>query len=90
MPGGRQGRRVVTRAAFLAAYREALAVYPWAADAARLARFLASCDATLSTDRATWNHDGDAVVAAWRAIGGKGRPTLKALRALPACVKVPS
>lgn len=69
----------MTKQAFLAAYRDALAL---AADAAKLDRFMVSVAATLEGPRATWNHDGDAVTAAWRAIGGKGKPTLKALRAL--------
>jgi hypothetical protein len=30
-----------------------------------------------------WCKDGDAADAAWKAIGGKGKPTYKALRALP-------
>ena len=72
----------MTKQAFLAAYRAALVAYPWAADAARLDKFMASVAATIEGPHATWNHDGDAVTAAWRAIGGKGKPTLKALRAL--------
>ena len=72
----------MTKQAFLAAYRDAIAAYPWAADAAKLDKFMASVAATLEGPRATWNHAGDAVTAAWRAIGGKGKPTLKALRAL--------
>lgn len=75
----------MTRSVFLEAYRTALvAAYPWASDPVRLDRFLASCAGTLEGPAATWNHDGEAVTAAWKAIGGKGRPTLNALRALPA------
>lgn len=75
----------MSRTAFLSAYRAALvALYPWAADVAKLERFMSACEVTLSTTRATWNHDGDAVTSAWRSIGGKGKPTLKALRALEA------
>lgn len=78
----------VTKNAFLAAYRTALvAAYPWAADVTRLNRFMASCVWTLEGPSATWNHDGEAVVSAWKSIGGKGRPTLKALRALPSSVE---
>lgn len=73
----------MTKSEFLNAYRaELLARYPWAQDAAKLARFLSSCGNTLSFNIKTWNHEGDAVTAAWKAIGGKGKPTLKALRAL--------
>lgn len=77
----------MNRTAFLATYRtELLARFAWAQDAAKLDRFMASCEVTISTSAATWNHDGDAVTASWRSIGGKGKPTLKALRALPAGV----
>lgn len=73
----------MTKAQFLTNYRaELIARYSWAADTAKLDRFMASCDETISSPRAKWNHDGEAVTAAWRSIGGKGRPTLKALRAL--------
>lgn len=72
----------MTQAAFIAAYQSELtARYPWAADPEKLARFLGSVAGTLNGG-ATWNHDEEAVTAAWRAIGGKGKPTLKALRAL--------
>ena len=56
--------------------------YPWAADTAKLERFMASVWETLTTERAPWNHDGEAVVAAWKAVGGKGKPTRKMLRSL--------
>jgi hypothetical protein len=73
----------MTRNLFLAAYRsELITRYEWALNVARLDSFMAAAESTISTARSTWNHDGDAVRAAWRAIGGKGRPTLKALRAL--------
>jgi len=73
----------MTRQAFLKAYRNSLlAAYAWAGDAAKLDHFMASVSATLDGAN-TWNHTGEAVTAAWHWIGGKGRPTLKALRALP-------
>lgn len=75
----------MNRTAFLTAYRAALlSRFAWAQDTAKLDKFMASVQTTVSTSAATWNHDGDAVTAAWRSIGGKGKPTLKALRALPA------
>lgn len=82
----------VTRADWLAAYRaELIARYDWAtAPSARLARFLTSVEQTLAGEATTWNHDGVAVTAAWRALGGKGTPTLKALRALPVEVPAPA
>lgn len=72
----------MTRTAFLAAYRAHLvAMYPWTADANKLDRFMTGVEDTLNGGH-QWNHDGQAVTAAWREIGGKGKPTLKALRAL--------
>lgn len=74
----------MTRDQFLAKYAQHLtATYPWARDEAKLTRFMAGVAKTLDGER-TWNHDGECVTAAWREIGGKGKPTLKALRALPA------
>ena len=68
---------------FLAAYRAALAAaYPWAQDEAQLDRFLASVRDTLTGPCASWHPEGAAVNAAWRAIGRKGVPSLKSLRAL--------
>lgn len=73
----------MTKQAFLDAYRaELLARYPWAQDEAKLGRFMSSVYATLRGSINHWNNDGEAVVAAWRKIGGKGKPTYKALRAL--------
>jgi hypothetical protein len=69
--------------AFMQAMEMELRVrYGWAADEARLAKFLTSVRQTLDGGM-TWNKDGDAGLAAWRAIGGKGKPTYKALQALP-------
>lgn len=72
----------MTKTAFMQAYASYVGLYPWAQDADRLRGFLASCRATLNGAN-TWNHDGEACRAAWRAIGGKGMPTLKGLRAMP-------
>lgn len=73
----------MTKQAFLTAYRQSLlARYPWAQNNDKLERFLSSCEVTLNGG-SSWNHDGDSVVDAWKAIGGQGKPTLKALRALP-------
>lgn len=74
----------VTRTQWLRAYEaELMARYDWALNPTRLATFLQSVTQTLTGEATTWNHDGVAVTAAWRACGGKGTPTLKALRALP-------
>lgn len=77
----------MTKQTFLDALRrEILARYAWAGDAAKLERYMAaaarSCGLGDAGQRATIN--GDAWRAAWSAIGGKGRPTYKALAALPA------
>lgn len=72
----------MNRPAFLEAYRAALvALYPWASTPWRLARFMRSVVETLDGAN-SWHHKSDAAKAAWRAIGGRGVPTLKALRAL--------
>ena len=73
----------MTKTAFLAAYEKALLnEYVWAADDMKRARFMLSASLTIQGNPSTWNHDGPAVTAAWHSIGGKGKPTLKALRAL--------
>lgn len=75
----------MTRKQFLAGYRAALiAGYAWAADADKLARFMQGVEDTLAGTSNRWHHKGPAVTATWRGLGGKGVPTLKALRALPA------
>jgi hypothetical protein len=74
----------MTKQNFMDKYRALCAsTYDWAQDAARLDRAMELVRVTLTTDRAPWNHNGECVTLAWRAIGGKGKPTRKALRALP-------
>ena len=75
-----------TRTAFLAAYRTTLLdTYGWAADTAKLDKFMASVATTVNTPSTTANlTDSPAAQAAFKAIGCKGRLTYKALRALPA------
>ncbi len=74
---------MATKQAFLDAYqRELLARYEWARDGAKLGRFMSAVEKTLTTSVNKWNNDGDAVTAAWRSIGMKGKPTYKALRSL--------
>lgn len=73
-----------TRAGFLAAYRAlVLATYPWAHDKARLDKFMAAVRATICGDGIAWAWDGDVTKRVWKALGGTGKLTLKALRALP-------
>jgi hypothetical protein len=71
----------MTKSSFLSEYRKSASALPWASNSDKLERFMESCRATLN-GASTWNHDGESSAAAWRAIGGKGKPTLKALRAL--------
>ena len=74
---------MTTQLDFLTAYcKQLVNTYPWARDDAKLIPFLAAVSATLDGDD-TWIHDGAATQAAWRDIGGKGKVTLAALRALP-------
>jgi hypothetical protein len=55
----------------------------WAFVDARLQRFMSSVETTIRTNRAPWNHNSNILAHVWRASGLKGRPTLKAMRALP-------
>ena len=74
---------VPTKAAFLRHYAgEIRHRYAWAQDASKLDRFMGGVAETLSGPSRVWACENDAVNATWQAIGGKGRPTLKALRAL--------
>jgi hypothetical protein len=72
-----------TKRHFIAAYANALTrAYPWAQDDEKMSKFLDSVRKTLD-GAGTWHHEGDCVAEAWKEVGGKGKPTLKALRALP-------
>lgn len=72
------------KAEFLLRYREALQnAYTWASDPATLNRFMASAERTIRNEANTWNHDSAIVSRVWCELtGGKGRASLKALRAL--------
>ncbi len=75
----------MTKAKFIAAYIDYVSKnYEWAADPAKLDGFIAVVKQTLFTERTTWVWDGAISKAVWKAIGGKGKLTLKGLRALPA------
>jgi hypothetical protein len=68
---------------FILKYRATLkATYDWAKDQDKLDRFMTSVELTLYTSNATWNYDGEVVKSVWKSLGGKGKPTLKALRAM--------
>lgn len=76
----------MTKQAFLNAYRALLvSTHAWAQDEAKLNRFMASVEDTIKTHsrKTSWSKDGKAAMMAWREIGGKGKPSYRALRALP-------
>lgn len=81
-----------TRAAFLAAYRAALvAGCPWTVKPDVLERFMTTVAGAIAGSGISWSPSGQRfAVTAWRQIGGKGRLTLKALRALPADADAPA
>lgn len=75
--------KLQSKAKFLEVLDREVEIYPWAFDQERRARFNALARESVETGRNLIAIDGPAVVKAWQAIGGKGRPTYKALRALP-------
>lgn len=76
---------MITKDTFLIEYRAVLlSTFGWANDRDKLNRFMESVAITLNVGGPqTWDHHGEAVARAWRNIGAKGKPTLKAMRALP-------
>ena len=81
-----------TKKTFIEAYRAALLVRygpntanDWAADPIKLDRFMSTCAETLNGTSCLWSCVPTSKVqkAAWAAIGGQGRLSLQALRALP-------
>ena len=56
--------------------------YPWAQDESKLAKARAHITQAIAAKRNEWQIDGEAGVAAFRALGGKGKPTFKAIFAL--------
>lgn len=60
--------------------------FAWAQDdEVKLARYMAAArEKVLCDSGPSYQYDGAASKAAWQSIGGKGTPTLTALRALPA------
>jgi hypothetical protein len=77
----------MTKTAFYAAYRAALLKhYEWAnKDPKKLNRYLESVTGTIQYQSETWNCDvtAPAIKEAWKAIGGKGKLSLRKLRELP-------
>jgi hypothetical protein len=57
--------------------------YPWANDPAKRKKYMDAAAETLFTSRNQCSIDGLAWLTAWRLCGFKGKPTYKALRALP-------
>lgn len=73
----------MNKAKYLAALRVALSWYQWAADEARLEKYMAVVADSLAGKGPGYEFNGVASCQAWKEIGGKGKPSLKALRALP-------
>lgn len=76
----------MTKSSFITALRTAIEAknYPWAARPGAIDAMMGEVSVTLHSKRNTVAIDGPSFIEAWRAIGGKGKPTYKALRALPA------
>lgn len=73
----------MSKAAFLATYRaELLARYPWTTDMGKLEQFMSNLSDGLDGKHNRWAHEGEAIISAWKAIGGKGKPRRKDLLAL--------
>jgi hypothetical protein len=78
------GRDEMTQLQFVKAYMgEVRKRYAWASDPVKFVAFMRNVTLTLKTNQRVWIPEGEAVNAAWNEIGGKGKPTLKALRSLP-------
>ena len=77
---------MITREAFLVEYRKRLIAgfQGWTSVPGKLERFMDAVRETLEGPRSPWSFDGPVTVDTWRALGLPGRPSLKALRALPA------
>lgn len=73
-----------TKAQFLAAYRKRLEhSTAWGEDTAMMDRFMLSVQKSITTEATTWACSGEHLKAVWKELGCKGKPTYKALRALP-------
>lgn len=74
---------MVKRSSFLSIYETMLRErFDWAKSPEKLAAFMGNVVGAITTRATTWDHTGETARAAWRVSGGKGRPTLKALRAM--------
>lgn len=75
----------MNKKAYFAELEKGLAAYPWAQDPAKLERYMKVARECLEPEGSgiSFEIKGVAAMAAWRAIGGKGKPSYKALRALP-------
>lgn len=75
---------MITKKVLCAALEEKLVeMYPWAQDKQKLDNFMGSFRRTIAGKSSFCTVDGDALKAAWKDLGGKGKITYKALRALP-------
>jgi len=74
----------MTREEFLKTYKTNLRhTFQWAKDPVKLGRYMESVVNTLNGAN-SWMCDGEALRISWVSLGGKGKVTLKALRALKA------
>jgi hypothetical protein len=74
---------MLTKKTLRAAYIDRVkTTYPWASDEQKLANFCTTLDRTFagSTELSIY---GFQFTECWRDLGGKGKPTYKALHALP-------
>ena len=78
--GGAMGERSV-RERFLGVMLCELSKYPWAVDKDRLDRTMILAEGTMNGDRKCLI-DSAYWLAAWKAVGGKGKPTYKAIHAM--------
>lgn len=68
---------------FIDEYRKSLIKrYSWAKDEKRLEAFIESCKEALAGRRSMWGYQGSAVDDAYRAAGGTGRISMKAIQNL--------
>lgn len=73
---------MTTKQQFLSILRRELSKHEWARDADRLDKAMESAAQTLN-GRRTCVIESESWITAWKEIGMKGKPTYKALHALP-------
>ena len=79
---------MLTKQNFLSAFKAAIKAKnpPWLADDVndvKLDNFMAVVYKTLTTKSIPWMWNTPLSFETWKSLGGKGKPTLKAMRAMP-------